>query len=164
MYLSANLFLSYRAIGLLASHFAECPVASEVEPHPLIYLMQTLQFPLKSNTGIQRLCASLILTEWATSQKVFKFLTLMVLSAFCNVSLYIIIYPTHISNTLGCLLFTFITLWPFWSLWRIKALSLYCLCASSLTLNERFDGQNLFFGHGVIWVYWQVKSSGVRQN
>ncbi|XP_068672856.1 TATA-binding protein-associated factor 172-like [Montipora foliosa] len=59
-----------RAIGLLASHFAECPVASEVEPHPLIYLMQTLQFPLKSNTGIQRLCASLILTEWATSQKV----------------------------------------------------------------------------------------------
>ena len=95
MYLSANLFLSYRAIGLLASHFAECPVASEVEPHPLIYLMQTLQFPLKSNTGIQRLCASLILTEWATSQKVFKFLTLMVLSAFCNVSLYI----DHLSHS-----------------------------------------------------------------
>ena len=43
--------------------------------------------------------------------------------------------------------FTFITRRPFWSPWGIKALSLYCLCPSSLTLNERFDGQNLLFGH-----------------
>ena len=43
--------------------------------------------------------------------------------------------------------FTFITRRPFWSPWGIKALSLHCLCPSSLTLNERFDGQNLLFGH-----------------
>ena len=41
--------------------------------------------------------------------------------------------------------FTFITRRPFWSPWGIKALSLHCLCPSSLTLNERFDGQNLLF-------------------
>ena len=29
----------------------------------------------------------------------------------------------------------------------VFALSLHCLCPSSLTLNERFDGQNLWFGH-----------------
>ena len=43
--------------------------------------------------------------------------------------------------------FTFITRRPFWSPWGIKALSLHCLCPSSLTLNERFDGQNYLFGH-----------------
>ncbi|XP_067042900.1 TATA-binding protein-associated factor 172-like [Acropora muricata] len=59
-----------RAIGLLACHFADCPAVSEDELHPLTYLMQTLLFPLKSNTGIQRLCASLILSEWATYQMV----------------------------------------------------------------------------------------------
>ena len=42
--------------------------------------------------------------------------------------------------------FTFITQRPFWSPWGIKALSLHCLCPSSLTLNERLDGQNLLFG------------------
>ena len=49
--------------------------------------------------------------------------------------------------------FKFITRRPFWSPWGIKALSLHCLCPSSLTLNERFHGQNLLFGHRVIWVY-----------
>ena len=29
----------------------------------------------------------------------------------------------------------------------VFASSLHCLCPSSLTLNERFDGQNLWFGH-----------------
>ncbi|KAL9957258.1 hypothetical protein ACROYT_G038872 [Oculina patagonica] len=57
-----------RALGLLASHFAECPVASDNEPHPLGFLMQTLQFPLASNSGTQRMCASLILSEWASCQ------------------------------------------------------------------------------------------------
>ena len=32
--------------------------------------------------------------------------------------------------------FTFITRRPFWSPWGIKALSLHCLCPSSLTLNK----------------------------
>ena len=43
--------------------------------------------------------------------------------------------------------FTSITQRPFWSPWGIKALSSHSLCPSSLTLNERFDGQNLLFGH-----------------
>ena len=37
---------------------------------------------------------------------------------------------------------TFITQRPFWSPWGIEALSLHCLCLSSLTLNERLDGQS----------------------
>lgn len=61
---------SNRALGLLASHLAECPVAGDNEPHPLDFLMQTLQFPLASNSGTQRMCASLILSEWANSQLV----------------------------------------------------------------------------------------------
>ena len=58
--------------------------------------------------------------------------------------------------------FTFITRWPFWSPWVIKALPLDCPCPSSLTLNERLDGQNLvlgpgcWFGHRVIWVYTEA--------
>ncbi|KAM7432717.1 btaf1 RNA polymerase II [Porites harrisoni] len=57
-----------RAFGLLASHFAECTPGNPEEPHPLTFLMQTLQFPLKSTAGIQRMCASLILSDWASCQ------------------------------------------------------------------------------------------------
>ncbi|CAH3196884.1 unnamed protein product [Porites evermanni] len=57
-----------RAFGLLASHFAECIPGNPEEPHPLTFLMQTLQFPLKSTAGIQRMCASLILSDWASCQ------------------------------------------------------------------------------------------------
>lgn len=55
-----------RALGLLACHYAKCPAAHDNGVHPLGFLMQTLQFPLGSNSGIQRMCASLILTEWAS--------------------------------------------------------------------------------------------------
>ena len=41
-----------------------------------------------------------------------------------------------------CVQMTFITQRPFWSPWGIEALSLHCLCPSSLTLNERLDGQS----------------------
>ena len=47
----------------------------------------------------------------------------------------------------------FITSRPFWGPWGIKALSLHCLCPSSLTLNKRLDRQNLLLRHCVIWVY-----------
>ena len=60
----------YRAIGLLASHYIGCPAGDNVELHPLGFLMQTLQFPLTSNSGIQRMCASLTLADWADSQVV----------------------------------------------------------------------------------------------
>ena len=59
--------------------------------------------------------------------------------------------------------FTLITRRPFWSPWGIKALSLHCLCPSSLTLNERFDGQNLLFGHRVIWAN-STYHSQIRSN
>lgn len=65
-WLSPHYHYTYRALGLLASHYARCPVAQDNGVHPLDFLMQTLQFPLGSNSGIQRMCASLILTEWAS--------------------------------------------------------------------------------------------------
>ena len=53
--------------------------------------------------------------------------------------------------------YIFITRQLFWSPWGIKALSLHCLCTSSLTLNERLDMKAKSF-------VWTLSDMGLNQS
>ncbi|XP_048575409.1 TATA-binding protein-associated factor 172 isoform X2 [Nematostella vectensis] len=57
-----------RGLGLMTSYITRYP--GDLVPTPVDYLMQTLMYPLTSTSGIQKMCASMLLTEWALCDKV----------------------------------------------------------------------------------------------
>ena len=63
-----SVFLVSRGLGLLTSYLERYPMG--MEPTPLEFLMQTLTFSLASLSGVQRISAALLMSEWARSEQV----------------------------------------------------------------------------------------------